>query len=162
MKQITDFIAHSVEFNGRFVVAGPIEEVFDLFSPLGERFWVPDWNPELLYPSGVAWARGQIFRTQGESGEAVWVVTALTRESHEVEYHRVEPCRYVARVRVKCRAPAHHVTEVSTSYTFIGLTAEGNDAIAAMTDASYAEKMQRWERWISQHIARQARTVEGR
>jgi CubicO group peptidase (beta-lactamase class C family) len=28
---------------------------------------VPDWNPELLHPSGVCWARGQIFRTQEET-----------------------------------------------------------------------------------------------
>jgi hypothetical protein len=158
---MTDFIARSAEFNGRFVLAGPIEAVFDLFSPLGERLWVPEWNPELLFPSGVSWACGQIFRTREEAGEAVWVVTTLTRESHEVEYHRVEPSRYVARVRVKCTAQAHQATEVSTSYSFIGLTAEGNDAIGAMTDASYAEKMKRWERWISQYLTRQATTMEG-
>ena len=156
---MTDFIALSAEFNGRFAVAGPIEAVFDLFSPLGERLWVPDWNPELLYPSGVSWACGQIFRTHEEAGDAVWVVTMLTHESHEVEYHRVEPYRYVARVRVKCTAPAHQVTEVSTSYGFIGLTAEGNDTIGVMTAASYAEKMKRWERGISQYLARQVKTL---
>ena len=159
---MTERTALSVEFNGRFAVAGPIEAVFDLFSPLGERLWVPDWNPELLYPSGVSWACGQIFRTREEAGDAVWVVTTLARESHEVEYHRVEPSRYVARVRVNCTAPAHHITEVSTSYGFVGLTGEGNDAIEAMTDASYAEKMKRWERWINQYLAWQVKTREGR
>lgn len=153
---MTDFSARAVEFNGRFTVAGAIETVFDLFSPLGERHWVPDWNPELLYPSGISWACGQIFRTKEEAGEAVWVVTTLTREAHEVEYHRVEPHRYVARVRVKCTAPDHQVTEVSTSYSFIGLTAEGNDVIGTMTDALYVEKMNRWERWISQYLARKS------
>jgi hypothetical protein len=156
---MSEFSARSVEFKGRFVVPGPIETVFDLFSPLGERNWVPDWNPELLHPSGVCWARGQIFRTQEEAGEAVWVVTALTREAHEVEYHRVESQRYVARVRVRCTATASQVTEVSTSYGFIGLTAEGNDAIGVMTEASYAEKMKRWERWISQYLERRIQAV---
>ena len=79
---------------------------------------------------------------------------ALAREAHEVEYHRVESQRYVARVRVECTATASQVTEVSTSYGFIGLTAEGNDAIGVMTEASYAEKMKRWERWISQYLER--------
>jgi len=157
---MTDFVARSAEFNGRFVVPGPIETVFDLFSPLGERLWVPDWNPELLHPSGVSWVCGQIFRTQEETGDAVWVVTRLTREAHEVEYHRVEAHRYVARVRVDCTAPANQVTEVSTSYGFIGLTAEGNDAIEAMTDASYAEKMKRWQQWISHYLARGVQTVQ--
>ena len=156
---MTAFVARSVEFSGRFAVSGAVKTVFDLFSPLGERLWVPGWNPELLDPSGISWARGQIFRTQEEAGEAVWVVTTLMREAHEVEYHRVEPLRYVARVRVQCTAPAHHVTEVSTSYRFVGLTIEGNDAIAAMSDALYAEKMKRWERWISQYLARHVAAV---
>ena len=156
---MSDFIARSVEFTGNFVVPGPIETVFDLFSPLGERLWVPGWNPELLHPSGISWVCGQIFRTQEEAGEAVWIVTTLTREAHEVEYHRVESHRYVARVRVKCAATADQATEVSTSYGFIGLTPEGNDAIMAMTDASYSVKMKRWERWISQYLARRIQTV---
>jgi hypothetical protein len=42
---MSEFSARSVEFKGRFVVPAPIETVFDLFSPLGERNWVPDWNP---------------------------------------------------------------------------------------------------------------------
>jgi hypothetical protein len=40
---MADFNARSVEFKGSLVVLGPIETVFDLFSPLGERPWVPDW-----------------------------------------------------------------------------------------------------------------------
>jgi hypothetical protein len=150
---MSDFRARSVEFTGHFVAPGPIDTVFGLFSPLGERLWVPGWNPELLHPSGVSWVRGQIFRTQEDAGEAVWVVTTLAHDAHEVEYHRVEPSRYVARVRVTCAPTADDRTEVSTSYGFIGLTAEGNDAIGAMTDASYAEKMKRWEGWIGQYLA---------
>jgi len=153
---MSDFIARSVEFTGRFVVPAPIETAFDLFSPLGERRWVPGWNPELLHPPGEPWVRGQIFRTQEEAGDAVWIVTTLRRDEHEVEYHRVESRRYVARVRVKCTATVDQRTEVSTSYGFIGLTAEGNDVIAAMTGESYAEKMKRWERWISEYLSQQS------
>lgn len=158
---MADFVARSVEFTGRFTVPGPIETVFDLFSPLGERAWVPDWNPEFLHPSGVVWACGQIFRTQEETGEAVWIVTGLNCEAHQVEYHRVEPHRYVARVRVMCTtAPEDRNTEVSTAYAFVGLSSQGNDEIGAMTDALYAGKMKRWERWINQYLARQVQSVQ--
>ena len=98
------FAAGSVDLGGGFAVSAPLEAAFELFSPLGEKLWVPDWNPELLHPPGVAWERGLIFRTQEELGEAVWVVTGFDRERHEVEYWRVEPSRYVARVRVHCQA----------------------------------------------------------
>jgi len=92
----------TIELSGGFLVEGLAEDVFELFSPLGEKAWVPGWDPELLYPPGAAWERAQIFRTREKHGEAVWVVTLLDRSRLEVEYHRVEAGRWVARVRVSC------------------------------------------------------------
>lgn len=151
---MSEFTANSAEFRGSLLVPAPIDGAFALFSPLGERDWVPGWDPELVHPAGVPWAPGQIFRTREESGEAVWIVTGLDREAHRVEYHRVEPRRYVARVRVECHPAAGGETRVATSYAFIGLSAEGNREIEAMTGAAYAEKMLRWERWIRAHLGR--------
>ncbi|HME00485.1 MAG TPA: hypothetical protein VKM93_24530 [Terriglobia bacterium] len=155
---MSEFVARSAEFSGGFAVAGPVDQVFELFSPLGEKLWVPQWNPELLHPPGVSWERGLIFRTQEEKGEAIWVVTALEREAHEVEYHRVESGRYVARVTVACKAETEGQTQVGATYVFVGLSPEGNVDIAIMTRESYVEKMKRWERWISESFARN-RTV---
>jgi hypothetical protein len=154
---VTAFVARSAEFDGRLPVSAPVEKAFELFSPLGERSWVPKWDPELLHPPGVSWAVGQIFRTGEEKGEAVWIVTALDRKAHRVEYHRVEPGRYVARIRVACSASGEGKTEVATAYAFVGLSEEGNAEIEAMTDAFYAEKMGRWERWIAAHLGPRTR-----
>ena len=151
---MSEFVARSVEFSGGFTIRGPVGQVFELFSPLGEKRWVPEWNPELLHPPGTAWARGLIFRTQEEKGEAIWVVTALEREAHEVEYHRVESGRYVAHIQVACRAGANGHTQVATKYVFVGLSPEGNADIGLMTNELYVEKMKRWERWISESLAR--------
>ena len=41
-------------------------------------------------------------------------------------------------------------TEASVSYTFIGLSASGNDEIRGMSRSEYAEKLQRWKGWIAQ------------
>jgi hypothetical protein len=150
---MSGFIPRAIELAGEFTVAGPVSEVFELFSPLGERKWVPEWNPELLHPPGAAWERGLVFRTQEERGEAVWIVTDLDQGKHEVEYRRVESARYVARVRVRCRERANTQTEVATEYAFIGLSEEGNAEIALMTHQSYAEKMQRWQGWITACLA---------
>lgn len=128
--------------------------MFKLFSPLGEKSWVPDWNPELLYPPGVAWAEGLIFRTREEMGDAIWVVTRLDHTAHEVRYHRVEPGRYVARIAIRCAALGHDVTEVSTVYEFVGLSDQGNIEIKGMSQDGYAEKMARWTRWINESRTR--------
>jgi hypothetical protein len=128
--------------------------VFGLFSPTGERLWVPGWDPELLHPQGVEWAAGLIFRTREEQREAIWIVTRLDRSSHDVEYYRVEPDRYLARVAVRCAVLGPDSTEASTEYEFVGLSDSGNAEIAGMDDEAYAAKMERWTRWINEYLHR--------
>lgn len=148
------FQSRSQEFSGRLSVAAAINGAFELFSPIGERKWVPGWNPELLHPPDASWAQGQIFRTHEETGEATWVVASLDLEAHQVEYYRVEPGRYVARVRVRCTSGGGDRTEVQTSYGYVGLSEAGNAEIAAMTAEAYSGKMARWEQWIDAYLKR--------
>lgn len=145
--------ARSIELRGGFPVAAPPAAAFELFSPLGEKRWVPGWEPELIHPPGGAWERGQVFQTQEERGEAIWFVTALDRERHEVEYHRVEPGRYVARVGVTCSGRGDGGTDVLVTYTFVGLSETGNEDIAQMSQEAFAGKMRRWEGWIGEALA---------
>ncbi len=141
-------------FEGRIVLQGPIASVFPMFSPEGEKLWVPGWNPEILHPPGETWCEGLVFRTVEESGPATWVVNHFDPASHNVVYHRLEPEHYVARVEVTCRSKTNTTTEVAVQYTFVPLTPTGLAAIVAMTDESYKEKMMRWQRWIDQALAR--------
>jgi hypothetical protein len=138
-------------FHGRVRVAAPLDEAFWLFSPEGEKVWISDWNPELLDPE---WREGQVFRTREESGPAVWIVTRHAPESHRVEYHRVEPERWVARVRVRCTAVAEGATEVAMEYSYFGLTEEGEQDIQAMSEEAYEAKMARWGQWIAAYLDR--------
>ena len=151
---MTRFTSKFVSLVGSFTVADSVEEAFQLFSPVGEKAWVPGWDPELLHPPGVDWERGLIFRTREETGDAVWVVTHLNRTAHQVEYHRVEPGRYVAHITVRCTPTGGGRTDVSTAYEFVGLSDSGNAEIGAMSQEAYAEKMQRWAGWISDHLGR--------
>lgn len=151
------FVAGTLTLAGQFTVGGSVDFVFSLFSPLGEKSWVPQWDPELLHPTGVTWERGLVFRTQEEKGDAIWIVTRLDRQGHLVEYYRVESSRYVARVEVRCRALSAPETEVQTTYEFIGLSKEGNEQIATMTENDYKAKMTRWQDWIKTYLEEQHR-----
>ncbi len=152
--------AHDVAFRprtlalrGRFELPREPAEVFPLFSPLGEKLWVPGWSPELLHPPGVEWAEGQVFRTREETGEeVVWIVTRLELDACRVEYRRVVPGRYVATVDVRCRAAGARGTEVEVDYAYVGLAEAGNRDIETMSQRDYDEKMARWKRWIEDHL----------
>jgi hypothetical protein len=146
------FTANRILLTGNFNAAGSVDVVFPLFSPLGEKSWVPQWDPELLHPAGATWEQGLVFRTNEESGDAIWVVSRLERSDHQVEYYRVECSRYVARIEVRCRAFSAAETEVQTAYEFIGLSEEGNRQIASMTHDDYKKKMIRWQNWINEHL----------
>jgi hypothetical protein len=146
------FVPRSIELSGHFELETTPERAFPLFSPVGEKVWAPEWDPELLHPPGVEWERGQIFRTIDEQGDAIWVVTLLDRERHEVEYHRVEPGRYVARVRVGCTEAGRGRTEVAVRYGFVGLSESGNREIDAMSPGAFEEKMRRWQGWIERYL----------
>lgn len=148
------FEAGTVQLKGGLRVGAPPDHVFPLFSPLGERAWVPGWDPEILYPHGASWTRGMVFRTRSDSGDALWIVTRLDPDAHEVEYRRVEPGRYVVRISVRCTADPAPGTAVSIEYEFVGLSESGNAEIAAMTQEGYAQKMRQWEAWIAAALKR--------
>lgn len=47
---MSTFSARTNAFAGKLAADASIEEVFPLFSPGGERLWVPGWDPEVLHP----------------------------------------------------------------------------------------------------------------
>jgi hypothetical protein len=150
------FSARVIELTGGLVVAAPVTKAFELFSPLGEKGWVPSWNPELVFPDDGAWQRGQVFRTRDGAREAVWIVASLDAAAHAVEYHRVEAGYHVARVSVRCTVTSSLETRVEVTYRYVGLTAAGNDEIASMTSEAHAARMARWRGWIATALGQDA------
>ena len=147
-EQIDNFVPRSITLQGRIQIAAPANAAFRMFSPLGEKLWVPGWDPELLYPANSTWQEGLIFRTREETGDAVWIVSQLDMSAYRVTYYRLEPTRYAVRVEVRCNPITDELTEAVTEYSFVGLSHDGNDAIAAITQDSYDAKMARWANWI--------------
>jgi len=149
---MNEFVSRSIRLVGAIKLKGSIEAVFRLFSPQGEKQWVPGWDPEFIHPPGADWKKGLIFRTREEKGDAVWIVTQFDPARHDVEYHRVEPELYVARIRVQCTRAAESITKASINYEFVGLSQYGNSEIAKMTQKSYDQKMKHWTSWINDYL----------
>jgi hypothetical protein len=54
------------------VLAGPINRVFPLFTPVGETLWVDDWNPDFLHPVNGETCEGMVFRTHHGDELTLW------------------------------------------------------------------------------------------
>jgi hypothetical protein len=141
-------MATDIRLNGSFQLDRTPDDAFPLFSPEGERAWAPGWDPALVFPRGVEWAEGQIFRAGGTLHDAVWIVARLDRDARRVTYYRVEERDLVARIDVACGASGGG-TRVEVTYTFVALSPEGERAIDAMSHDDYAAKMRHWRELIT-------------
>ncbi|NOY45956.1 MAG: hypothetical protein GXP50_10985 [Deltaproteobacteria bacterium] len=137
----------SVEHTKTFEIAAPVDELFPLFSPEGEKLWVPGWDyqdvmgtPELT--------EDYVFITESHDhggGRAIWVVKAYDPEKRLVEFYKIEPYDKVGVVRVRCNRISDGLTEVEVRYKYIALSPRGEAFISSFTATVYDEFVGEWK-----------------
>jgi hypothetical protein len=117
---------------GTLQVPLPPDEAIALFTPEGEKAWVPDWDPH--HHSDT------VFTT----GHAIWIALE-DGDPHAVRYARVAPGHHAGTVTVRCHADGE-ATRAEVTYDLTPLSPGGLDHFAAGYDAMLAE----WERRIGE------------
>ena len=129
--------------SGTVEVPLPPDRALALFTPAGERGWVPGWDPE--FPSGEAASPGTTFTTHG--GRTFWVIADATEDS--MRYARITPGVHAGTVEVRCE-PAGDGTRAHVTYDLTGLAdADAVDRFAADVPAMLTE----WERLIAASLS---------
>ena len=144
----------SVDHTMTFELAVPVEELFPLFSPEGEKLWVPGWDyrdvmgtPDLT--------EDYVFLTESHdhgTAEAIWVVKKYDPENWLVEFYKIEPNDKVGVVRVKCKAKGESRTEIEVRYKYIAISANGEAFVRGFTGAVYEEFIGEWQALLSKHF----------
>jgi hypothetical protein len=117
--------------HGTLHVPLPPGDAIALFTPEGERAWVPHWDPQH--------ASDTVFTTHG----TIWVVVDETADSRR--YARVTPGLHAGTVAVRCEPDGDH-TRAHVTYELTPLGPDpGLDRFAGGFDAMLAE----WERLIA-------------
>lgn len=133
----------------------PPATVFSLFTPLGERLWIPDWNPTIIYPPSGDIELNAVFTTAHPEGPpTVWTVVEAAPEQFRVAYVRVAPISHVARITVQCADEPPAATRATVSYVFTGLTEQGNAVVARYTESHFQQWIQGWEVAINEYLDR--------
>jgi len=135
-------------------MAVPVAELFPLFSPEGEKLWVPGWDyrnvmgtPEL--------AEDYVFLTKSHdhgTAEAIWVVKKYDRAACLVEFYKIEPDEKVGVIRVKCRELATGKSEVEVGYKYIALSATGEAFVSGFSESAYEAFIGEWRTLLSNHL----------
>lgn len=139
------------DFTHEICVALPIEEAFFLFTPKGEEAWVPGWSPDYVFPETGETTKDMIFRTGRGEEATIWTCLDWHPDRHHVRYLRVTPALRIAFVEVTCRAEGDN-TKAIVSYSYVPLTAKGQETVAAMTQQAFAANIDEWSALIADYL----------
>lgn len=148
------FAGQSDTRTGTIHLNGPIAKVFPLFEPIGEKAWIPGWEPQVVYPASGAAQNGTVFLTYDDHGrnETYWTIIEYDTQRHRISYINVIPNYQVRRITLECREVAPDKTDAMVSYSYTGITSHGNDDVAKQTEESYTAKMQHWTHAINHYL----------
>jgi hypothetical protein len=142
------FRAQHVDREATITVHLPFDETFELFTPEGERDWVPGWAPEYLHRAeddGVDTA----FRTHHDGEETLWMVLEHDLDEGCIGYARVTPESRLGTVMIDVEAIDDTSCWVTVCYELTALTASGNRLLEGFTQEMFERKMADWEARIA-------------
>jgi len=137
-----------------FQIEQPVDVVFPLFSPEGEKYWVPGWDYKNIMGSTDLF-EDYIFVTENHdhaASDAIWLVKNYDPGSHSVVFYKVEPEEKVGIITVICDAISHSKTCVSVAYEYIALSEEGNKFVAGFTNDEYKKFIEEWRQLLEKYF----------
>ena len=84
----------------------PVVDCFFLFTPIGEKEWVPGWEPRFLWPTDGHTREGMVFLTGQGPEESFWTVTDFDQARHYARYCRITPGSRSVLVETNAPQPA--------------------------------------------------------
>ncbi len=146
------FQAERLQRAATIVVNAPIENAFPLFGPLREKEWAVGWEPSLILSKDPLVEEHMIFQTKGHEGEGkyTWTITQYQPATYLIEY-TVFTSERIWFIRVACEA-VDNKTNATISYTYTGLTNDGNKKNKLAIEKMYAHNLKDWEEAINHYL----------
>ncbi len=153
-------ISKSASHSATFEINQPVQTVFPLFTPEGEKLWAPGWDYDNVMGTNPL-DEDYLFVTRSHdhaANEAIWIVKKYIPEEHRVQYYKVEPGEKVGIIEVACAPLSSASTEVQVTYRYVGLSETGNRFVERFTNKDYEAFIEEWKRLIDSYFAK---TLEG-
>lgn len=145
---------NSVEHTASFTLPQPIQQVFLLFTPEGEKLWAPGWDYKNLLGTTTLF-EDYVFLTHSHDhagAEAVWLVKRYEPGRGLVAYYRVEPGDKVGVVTVQCSPVEGSGTQVEVTYRYIPLSEKGQAFVDGYTQKAHQVFIAHWETLLLQYF----------
>lgn len=135
------------------VLKANIDIVFPLFSALGEKKWVPGWDPEFVFPENGEFELNQVFKTRSSNDiEDVynWITSYLNNDEKLVIYTVFTQNR-VWTIGVDCNENAQK-THATITYTYIPLNGTGIKLNSIALQNMYMYELSDWENALNHYL----------
>lgn len=154
---MTLFISQRQIQEAEIQLSAPIKLVFPLFEPMGERNWVPGWEPVFLYPTSCKTEVDAVFLTTNEhTNPVIWTIMEYQPEKYFVRYLRVVPEDHIADICISCTEINSQYTQAKIKYVFTGLSEAGNTFVAKFTQEQFKLWIHSWETSINYFLNQNA------
>lgn len=148
-----DLKLRRVEQTASFTLQAPVEVAFPLFGPMKEKLWAPGWDPEIVYSTTHEVEEQMIFRTPAMFGESelyTWVITQYRPDDYFVVY-TVFTTQRIWFISVRC-VPKGMETNVSITYSYTGLTPNGNELNEIALQKMFEHNLTDWQEAIHYYL----------
>lgn len=130
----------------------PMERVLPLLTPLGERAWAGDWEPEVRWePKGGG--PGTLFVTRHPGHpETLWLMVAFDAAAGQVRYVHLTPGSDVTEIDIQLRPGTPGETLAEVRYTWTSLGPPGDALVRGKTPEAYLHFMREWETELNHYL----------
>lgn len=144
----------SISHTRSFEMGIPIEDLFPLFSPEGEKYWVPGWDYVNVMET-TELSEDYVFLTKTHdhgTTDAIWIVKKYDPKSHFVQFYKIEPEDKIGVVTVKCTKLETERTKIQVTYKYVALSAAGEEFVSKFSKSVYEEFIGEWKTLLSKYF----------
>ena len=137
--------------SGELTINGPVEKVFQLFTPEGETHWIPTWKYTPIYPASGETVRDMVFRTDEKT---LWTLAVYEPPRRSVYVH-TSPDE-LARIEVECRAVDANHTAMKITYVITAISMEAQQHLRVhQSEAEFRKKIDKWKQWLDEYAVKE-------
>jgi hypothetical protein len=148
-----DFKSQRIERSSAFKVKATVEIVFPLFGPIKEKLWAAGWNPEIIYSTTQDVEERMVFKTVSSYREPepyIWMISQYQPDKYLIAY-TVSTSNRIWIVTVQCESEEDK-TKVMVTYSYTGLTPEGNRINEIALKEMYEHNLTDWQEAINYYL----------
>ena len=144
----------SITHTKAFKMNVPIADIFPLFSPEGEKHWVPGWD-YINVMGTTELSDDYVFLTKTHdhgTSDAIWIVKKYDPKLHFVQFYKIEPGEKIGVVTVKCTELEASKTMIRVTYKYLALSKGGEEFITVFNESTYEEFIDEWQKFLTNYF----------